>query len=600
MFGIISCGKEKLLEKKDSLPNSIFGESFEYGFLSVLPGEEGDSFLLKDDLNKRIIIFEGKLYADNYEINPKSGREMISEVIFSLYLKKGLDFLSCLKGEFILGLWDENAKRFLLARDKLGRRHIYYSVQDGLFVFSSKINNFHNYNFVKKDINLDALNLYFSFKFVPSPHTIFKDIHRLPSAHTLVWENGSLSSKRYWEVNIDRTGEKRKLEYDILEVEKLIENAIKRRVSRHKNICSYLSGGIDTSIIVGILSSSQQKNLSAFCAKDKNISEDVKYARLVAKHFKINNYHEKAIACLDTIKYLPEVIQTLEDLIVQPTGLYIYLINKLAKNHGDIILSGEGADLLFGGHRYYYLLDLVNKLSSLYPKKIFGGISKLNLQPSFKYRLLSLRDSKSRERSFLDLAGVFSKEDKERMLTDKVKNNLREDLEIEILKPYFNKSSTFIDLLMKFGLENTIPDMFLLKDDKLARANSIEYSAIFLDEDLVEYAFTISRSNIFNIMNRKIILKKVLERLGVPRGVIYRKKIPFVVPTREWLKGDLNKWMRGLLSYKNISSQGFFNFPQIEKIFKFADNDLRAQWQLWSLAIFTLWFQIFISNEDIS
>lgn len=600
MFGIISCKKEELLEKcKPLLDDNIPGEFFKYGFFSIFPAEKPNCFFAKDNSNRKIIIFEGKLYIDNYEINPNSDREKILETIFSLYSKKGLDFLSCLKGEFILGLWDQDTERFLLARDKLGRRHIYYSLKNDFLIFSSKISYFYHYNFIEKDISLDALNLYLSFKFIPSPYTIYRDIFKLPSASTIIRENGSLYTKKYWGVNADRLGKKRKFEHDVAEVERLIKKSVERRVSQSKNICLYLSGGTDSSTIVSIAARLKEKNLSVFCVNDENRFEDVKCASLVAKHFNIN-YYERAITWLDVINYLPEVIKILEEPVADPVGLYLYLINVLAKNYGDIILSGEGGDVLFGGHRFCYLLDLANRFSFIYPRKFFDYVAKFTSNPSFRYRILALRDSVSREKSFLDVLSAFPREDREKIFTHEARKRISNDLDIEILKPYFKKTTTFIDSLTIFLLENYVPDMYLIGVNKLAMANSIEHTAPFLDEDLVEYVFTIPKSNIFNIRNRKIILKMILKKFGVPPEVIYRKKSGLVSPTGKWLKKGLDKWMREVLSYKNISSQGFFNYSQIEKIFRFAEKDLRAQFQLWSLANFTLWFKIFISKDDIS
>jgi asparagine synthetase B (glutamine-hydrolysing) len=174
---------------------------------------------------------------------------------------------------------------------------------------------------------------------------------------------------------------------------------------------------------------------------------------------------------------------------------------------------------------------------------------------------------------------------------------LCDDLDTELLRTYFSKSDAFIDLLIKFDIENILPDMFLLRGNKLARYSSIDYCTPLLDEDLVEYVCKMSGSNLFKVGNRKIILKRILNKLGVPLGVVYRKRKPLLAPTGKWLKKGLNIWMKELLSYENVSSQGFFVHSQVDKIFRLAENDLRAQIQLWAVSFFTLWFEIFISNN---
>jgi asparagine synthase (glutamine-hydrolysing) len=599
MLGIISARKEKLTEKRDLLfSDNIVLESFEFGLLSI-SSEEDRCFILKDDSNNNILIFLGELYIGCNSLNAKFNKENIAEIIFSQFSKKGINFLSELKGEFILGLWNEQAKRFILARDKLGARSIYYSVRDNLFVFCSKIGPFHKYSFTKKEILSEALSLYFSFKFVPSPQTIFKDIFKLAPGSLGIWEKDNFSTSKYWQVKIGRLERKTDLEDDVIEVESLINKSVQRRTWNDNNVCSYLSGGIDSSVIVGMLAQLNKGNISVFCANDEGRGEDVKCSKLVAHHFMVN-YYEQAVSWPEVIKYLPEVIEILEEPMVDPSGVYIYLINKMAKNYGDKILSGEAGDELFGAYRWYYLANLADKFSFLYPKAPFDAAAKFSLSPTLRYRLMALRDAKNRAKSFLDIMGVFAKEDKDKLFTNRFKKSLGNDFDISIAEKYFNKDLDFMDLFMKIDIENSLPDYFLSRANKLAMSNSLSHSAPLLDEDLVEYAFKISKHNIFNILNKKIILKRLLERMKVAPGIIYRKKLPFVAPTGKWLTKGLSKWMKEILSYDNISEQGFFNTIQIEKIFKYAENDLRAQWQLWSLVIFTIWFKIFISNDDIS
>jgi len=596
MLGIISCEKKKLLESSRLSDRDISGEIFDYGFFSNSPGENTSFCFLQDSAKSKIIILEGQLYFDDDEMNSGSYSQKLSERLFSLYSKKGTDFLYDLKGEFILGLWDGQAKRFILARDKLGRRNIYYAIVGRSLIFSSKINHFFHYNLAKKDINWDGLNLYLTFKFVPAPQTIFKGIYKLPAAQALIWEKGDLSRKKYWQININRV-KKRKFEDDVTEVERLIRKSIARRTLGATEIGSYLSGGLDTSTIVGIGVTLKDKNFHGFCVQNADDNSDIENARLVAQHCRIDCYG-KNVTWHDATSYLPQVLKILEEPVAEPGGIYFYLLNQLVKDHGEVVLSGEAGDVLFGGHRFYYLLNLAYTFFPAYLKRPFNFLAQNASAPSLRSRLQALSDSRSRARSFLDIVAVFSRAERKQILAEEAGIKMRLGCEEEVLGEYFKGEEAFIEQLIKFDMENCIADMFLMRVNKMAEASSIRHTAPFLDEDLIDYIFTIPQSNIFNLINRKCILKSILARLDFPKKIIHRKKTALLIPTGAWLNQGLNDWLRELLSHKNICTQGFFKFSCIDKIFKFAEKDIRANWQLWDLAIFTLWFETFMSGDD--
>ena len=554
------------------------------------------------------IIFNGEIY--NYkeltkELEKQGHRFYTSsdtEAIIHAYEEYGINFVNKLNGCFSLAILDNNKKQLILARDRLGIKPLYYYFDGEKLIFASEIKSILQYP-IKRELNYKALYYFLSFRCNPLEETIFKGIKKILPGHYLIYRNHHISLYKYWDLEFKPSY--RSEEFYIKKLFNLLLDAVKLRLMAEVPLGVYLSSGIDSGSIVGLISSMTEEPIKTFSVGfglDENIDE-LRKAKITAEYFGIE--HKEIIVEPDTINLLPKIVWYANEPMSDPTSIPTYLLSEQAKKHVTVVLTGEGADEQFAGYEQYKFMLLYNKylkfipfmkrrfLIKLVPKKLLDLFFKYSSMLGDEglrrfYEFMTTKDNLDR---YLKLITLFSEDEKKQLC--KKTYNLNSELE-----SYF--SNNILSSCLLFDNKITLPANLLMKVDKNTMAHAIEARVPYLDHRVVEFASLIPSK--FKIKNgiEKYIERKALIKL-MPKEILKREKDRFFVPIHLWFETELMDISKQMLSEENVKKRNIFNYNYIEKIFKnFKKSKLFYSRQLWSLITFELWYKIYIEEQTNS
>lgn len=576
--------------------------------LKIIDLKTGDQPIYNEN-GKIVIVYNGEIY--NYK---QLRQEMVSkghkfntvtdtEVIVHLYEEYGLDCVNYLRGMFAFSIWDKEKKRLFLARDRLGKKPLYYFYNGKEFLFASELKALLKHKNISKEINIDALNYYLTFLYIPCPLSIFKDIHKLPAAHILTLENGILQIKRYWKLNFssqESSGEFNSPEAVIERVKDLLEEAVKLRLASDVPLGVFLSGGIDSSALVAMMrrvTKSEIRTFSVGFDAKYAFYNELKFAGIVAEHF--GTKHEEFIVKPDIIKLLPKVAWHLDEPFGDSSAILNYLISYEARKYVTVALSGIGADEMFGGYPRYIGAGL-----SLYYQKL----------PYFlrqKLSCMSTKNSRGRlrrflrggilpmEQRYLDWLSVFTGPMKLELYTDSVKAALN-DKSAGIHKSYFNQAGTtdYLDRIFYLDINTYLSDDLLFMADRMSMANSLEIRSPFCDHKLAEFCATVPYGLKIKGFKLKSLLKESFKGI-LPEQILKKRKQGFMLPIGDWLKDQLKSYTQEVLSENAIKKRGYFNPIFINKILKeHFEADKVHTHNIWALLMLELWFSEYIDKNE--
>jgi len=502
------------------------------------------------------IVYNGEIY--NFKILRK---ELISQPFFSetdtevllyIYEKFGHNCLDRVNGMFAFALWDEAKKELFLARDRIGIKPLYYTEINGVFAFASEIKALLSLPWIKAELDEEAFYHFLTFNKVIPPFTMFKNINKFhPGYMMVIGENGIKKYEPYWELSYSDYSSLSEEDLIDLVVSKL-EESVQNRLLSDVPVGAFLSGGVDSSSIVSLMS----KNVS-FPVKTYSIGfqnspsyDERVYARKISRQFGTEHF-EKIVTPQDIVEFLPKIVDIFDEPLADATSIPIYFLSQLARENGTIvILTGDGADELFCGYRSwmrYVKLFPYYRLLSKFPKIIRSGLANFYgaINKGSPYYEILNRLKKSQEFYWSGARG-FKESTKHSFLSKDFvqkmagKNSYDQVLYYQKLFGSIqkhNRESTFIDWLCFMGLKDSIPNYYLYRADHLGMANSIELRVPFLDHDYVNFAISIEGKWKIHANEPKYVLKKSLEGI-LPSEIIYRKKQGFCVPLLEWA-GDV-------------------------------------------------------------
>jgi len=527
-----------------------------------------------------------------------------TEVVIHLYEEYGDDCVLRLNGMFAFAIWQADKEKLFLARDRLGVKPLYYAIFNGYFLFASEIKAILTFPGMSKDIDLLALSQYLTFEYVPAPHSIFKNIKKLPAAHSLVYKSGDVATHKYWDINIKPY---RKDSIDIDDTRCLLTDlftdAVKLRLASDVPKGVFLSGGIDSSLvtaIAGALSSNRVKTFSI--GFDEPSFDEIIFSRKVARHFNTEHY-EKIFTYRDLTDLLPELSESLDEPFADASILPTYFLSKFAKEYITVALCGDGGDELFAGYPTYiaHKIAAYFELLPSWLNRYVGGLIKLGIPVSmenlsFDYqikRFMAGLNNAPYLRHHLWM-GSFSPQEKMQLLNPWIIDFLGDADIFGNSKNYFEEctGNNLLDKIQYLDIKTYLVDDLLVKVDRASMANSLEVRSPFLDYRLVEFALNLPpkfRLNIFLIT--KYILKEYAKPF-LPKEIIHRKKKGFGVPLAFWMSGKLKELVLDILSEGRIKKESIFQYPYIKRILQehFAKKvDNRKK--IWTLLMFELWLK---------
>lgn len=551
----------------------------------------GHQPMISED-GKVIIVYNGEIY------NFKELRlELISkgysfksdcdtEVILQGYREYGIEVVSKFNGMFAFALLDKHNDTMFLVRDRMGVKPLYYYYDGINLAFASELKPITKTPFFKKEINMEALGKYFACQYIPAPDTIFNNTFKLKQGTILKLKNGSLTEENYWNIPDSftvRSKEDLGFEYYKNELEKLIEDATVKRMIADVPVGTFLSGGIDSSLITALAQKNRTTPVNTFTIgfKEEKYNE-ANYAKEVAKVLGTNHYEE--YCSIEEAKALIfDTPMFFDEPFADSSQLPTMLVSKIAKKRVTVALSGDAGDELFCGYKNYD--DVLIQKKYLILGKIFGSMYPLHktgnkylwkagkiLKPQSEKDILTIDSNNT-----VDITdGLFKKE-----LRKKSENLFDANLYSDSIQE--NK--------MLYDMMTYLPDDILVKVDRASMKYALETRNPLLDYRVVENSFSIPHHYKYNNRNKKYILKEILYQY-VPKTLIERPKKGFSIPMHEWLHHDLKDQLRDILCKERIKRQGIFDIEQIKRFYKtFEKSDGRIMDDImWSMLMFQLWY----------
>lgn len=588
---------EKIVYRGPDSKGTHIDEDIALGFrrLSIIDLAEGSQPIYNED-NTKVIVFNGEIY--NYQ---PIREELIAkghvfktktdtEVILHGFEEYGPEVLNKFRGMFGIAIWDLITKELFIARDFFGIKPMYYTQVGNDLIFGSEIKSILTHPNVKKELNESALQNYLSFQYGVPNDTFFKNIYCLQPGHYLKFKDGKLEITRYWkpEFKIDDT-----LEYDKL-VEK-IDKTFKESVEAHKisdvEVGCFLSSGVDSSYVA-----SQFKGQKSFTVGfDYNKYNEIDYAQEFAKEIGQDHYFKK-ITDDEFWNIVPKVQYYMDQPHADPSCVALYYVCNIASEHVKVVLSGEGADELFGGYRIYHEPYSL-RYSKILPRFMWKGIAGvLNAIPgNFPGKSYATRASKTLEQRFIGNANLFSDKEKRKILKN-TEGMLKPE---EITKPFYDDTKGLDDVtrMQYIDINFWMIGDILLKADRMSMANSLELRVPFLDKEVWNLARTIpSKFKVTKDGQTKVAMRKAALK-NMPEKVASRKKLGFPVPTREWLKQE--KYYNIVKAeFESENSKKFFVTEEIVKLldehYKLKKDNSR---KIWTIYVFLIWYKEFFGEE---
>jgi asparagine synthase (glutamine-hydrolysing) len=556
------------------------------------------------------VLFNGEIY--NYvelaeQLRARGHRLATAsdtEVIVHLYEELGDDCVHELRGMFAFALWDSRRRRLLAVRDRLGIKPLYYTLVGDRLVFASEIKSILRHPFVEAVPNLQALSNYLSLKYVPAPQTMFEGIEALPPGCLLVCDSDGVSTRRYWDLSFARAGaDGRSEESYAEELDAILRESVRLELRSDVPFGAFLSGGIDSSTIVALMSEFLDEPVKTFSVGFEGAGAEVSelpFARMVAERYQ-TDHHEVIVTPRHLIDQAEKVVWHLDQPIADDACLANYLLSDLASKQVKMVLTGEGGDELFAGYARY----AGERFSAIFrriPRPARSAMLAASRRiPGFQRPKIALyawsqEDEVARLTNWFPL---FNAERKAQLLSDELKRELVDISANYVFAEQLARTDAVepLNRMLYVDTKLWLPDDLLARGDKTSMAASLEARVPLLDHKLVEFAATLPTHLKLKGLTRKYLLRKVARRL-LPREILERPKKGFPMPFSAWFRGDARTFVRDLLSPSTVRRRGLFSPTYVQKLLDDNDRGLAQNGSLlWGLMSVELWYRQFIDGE---
>jgi asparagine synthase (glutamine-hydrolysing) len=561
------------------------------------------------------IVFNGEIY--NYkhlrhELEEQGHRfrtHSDTEVIIHLYEELGENCVDRLSGMFAFAIWDDVQQKLLLARDRLGQKPLFYAQEGQDLLFASEVKGILATLKSPREIDYESLHHYLSLRFIPPPRTMLRQVKKLPPAHTLVFQRGNITTRRYWELSFrEKLGLSENELLDGLR-EKLTQ-AVDSHLVSDVPVGAFLSGGMDSSMIVAIMSKSSAAPFKTFSigVKEQDFNE-LPYARLVADQYDTCHVEQRVES--DLITLLPRIVWHLDEPS-DPIAACMYHAAGLAARHVKVVLGGDGGDELFAGFDRYLgfgYIDRYTLIPSLVRQKVIGPL--IGMVPeSFAYKSatqklrwanqLSVQTNPGERYAEATCFFRFNHRDKQMLFGTDLWRRVAEINSADVIAARFNNgnASDSIDRMLYTDYTTRLPEHSLMLTDRMTMAHGLEARSPFLDHELVEYLAAFPSD--LKIRGRK--LKHVLRRLAtayLPQDIVRRQKQGFMFPIAYWFRDELYGFVKRYLSDSPLIREGLF---REERIFRLVEDHRNSRIdnhvRLWMLLNLEVWRQIYIEQNE--
>ena len=558
------------------------------------------------------IVFNGEIYnfLDLREELQKKGHTFRSrtdtETIIHLYEEKGVECVHDLRGMFAFAIWDENKKRLFCARDRAGKKpFVYAHTQDGL-LFASEIKSLLRNPALERSLDYRSIHHYLTYQYVPSPLSIFKDIKKLPPAHVLIYEGGDLTIKRYWSLSYQKKLHLSSVGEYGEQFRDLFQEAVKIRLRSDVPLGAFLSGGIDSSLVVAVMSRLMNQPVKTFSIGfEEEGYDEVAFARIIAEKYE-TDHHEFTVKP-DAVSILPQLVWHYNEPFADSSAIPTYYVSKMTRDFVTVALNGDGGDESFAGYERY----VADKLADYYrrvPPFIREGIIRrvvdtlphsTNRRNFFRRLKRFLKGiSEPPERRYVRWICFFDNEMKGDLYTPSFKDLNRELDSVDLTVKWYERADAeqFLDRTLFVDVMSYLPEDLLVKVDIASMAHSLEARSPFLDHKVMEFAALLPPNLKLRGMETKFLLKDTLSDI-VPQEILQRKKMGFGVPLDVWFRNDLKEMAYDVLLDQKSIERGYF---RKEYVLQMLDDHVSKRYdhsyRIWALLFLELWHRMFIDG----
>lgn len=580
--------------------------------LSIIDLNTGHQPIHNEDKTLHIV-FNGEIY--NYQ-ELRQGLEDAghrfytksdTEAIIHGYEEYGPDVVQHLRGMFAFAIWDANTETLFLARDRPGIKPMHYYLDQEKFLFGSEIKSILQCERVPREVNLAALDRFLTFEYVFSPETIFQGIQKLPPGHFLLFRQGELRVEQYWD-NLPVEPEDHDETYYAQHLAELLEDSVKMRMISDVPLGALLSGGIDSSAIVGFMAKHSSQPVKTFSIgfEDQTYNE-LEYARTVSQHFGTDHY--EFIIKPDAVDLVENLVKNLDepfgDFSIFPT----YLVSKMAREYVTVALSGDGGDELFAGYDPYIaerLARIYQKIPAVVRNQIITPLVE-RIPPSAKKKGMINRTKRFVEGTLLPPELMHTRwmiflqaQEKQRLYAGDLLNAYRQGNSYKYIQEYFTRSANGVSPLAQqeyVDIKTYLTDDILVKVDRMSMAPSLEARVPFLDHKVMEFAAAIPTHLKLQGFTTKHILKKAVADV-LPEKILRRGKEGFSIPIKNWLMHDLRPLLLDTLSIERVTRRGYFQPDYVQRLVQeHLAGKANHSHRLWALMVFEIWHQMYLDEK---
>ncbi|RDV29199.1 asparagine synthase (glutamine-hydrolyzing) [Alteromonas aestuariivivens] len=572
--------------------------------LSILDlSEAGNQPMYSADGNL-VIVFNGEIYnflelraeleAEGHQFNSHTD----TEVILALYAREGSNCLAKLNGMFAFAIWDKTTKQLFIARDRLGKKPLYYFSHNGRFAFASEIKALLTLNDIPRDIRLDAVYDFFAYQYVPDPKSIFKHIHKLPPAHYLQLDASGMSIHQYWDLSFAHTSHLSEAEH-CEQLKALLEKVTRQRMVSDVPLGAFLSGGVDSSGVVAMMAeASGQAVKTCTIGFDDEKYNEADFAREIAE--KYHTEHHEFTVHQNVAERLEHIVSFFDEPFADPSLVPTFFVSELARKAVTVALAGDGGDEMFAGYEKYTTDDIENKLRNKFPesvrKTLFPGLATLagTIPGSIGKKAKSLLTSLSHDPAmgFYITNSQMTDDIWQSLVKPDIGQQLQGYHPSQLTVDFYNQADgpDHLSKILYTDIKTYLTGGILVKVDRTSMANSLEVRAPILDYQVAEFAAKLPAEQKYNQGEKKYLLKEVFKPF-IPESLLYRKKMGFSVPLAEWFRNELKQTAEKALLNSEGGLTEIFSQSAIEKLWnqhQSAKQDHGAV--LWSMLMYQMWW----------
>jgi asparagine synthase (glutamine-hydrolysing) len=579
--------------------------------LSIIDLSTGDQPIFNEDRSK-VVVFNGEIYnfralrAELEQRGHRFGTASDTEVIVHGWEEWGDGCIARLRGMFAIALWDIRERRLLLARDRVGKKPLYYLHDEDRLLFGSELKALLGDPSVKRAVNTEALDDYLTFGAVPAPRTIYQGVQQVAPAHYLVWERGRVHTVEYWDpspIRVTPRGEGEALE----QFDAIFQEAVRLRMISDVPLGAFLSGGVDsTAVVAAMASQSERPVVTTTISFSDSAFDEARFAQSVATA--LGTDHQVLKVEPEAAKVLPRLVWHLDEPFADSSALPSYYVAQAARQRVTVALSGDGGDEVFAGYEWRYGLNVLeDRVRRLIPRPVrhwgLGPLSAVwpkadRLPRPLRWKFFLRNVSLEPEEAYFHDMSFFTPTDKRALLTQEFRRTLGGYTPFPAFRAHFDRTRGLDHLsrILYADLKTYLPNDILVKMDRMAMANSLEVRSPLLDHEVIEFAASLPLHLKYHRGTAKYLLKRYAERRA-PAGVVNRPKMGFSIPLATWLRGALRSTADDLLLSERALGRGYFR-PDV----------IRGMWQrhqagqrnhahhLWALMMLELWHRLFVDQ----